>query len=247
MLADDDQRVLLVGDLRQRHQSLPATPAGRGGVVRGDEVTDGRVASVGADHEVAVGAGAVIEVDPHPARGLGHRDRAGVAPDALSREPVEEAFQQHPPGDHPGGCAELPGHRGDVEGRDPVPGGCHHPHGRELLARRAHVDAQLVEDRRAVGPDGDRPAARAHRRPAFEDGDVVSVAQQAACHGDPADPGADHQDTQRPFVSTHVHGAPFSRDSYEDAADRVDVKATAGVESATRVGRASLDSSHDAR
>ena len=43
-----------------------------------------------------------------------------------------------------------------------------------------HVDAELVKNRLAVGPDGYGAAARLHVRPLVEDGDVVSVAQQSA-------------------------------------------------------------------
>ena len=47
----------------------------------------------------------------------------------------------------------------------------------QQLPGAVHVDTELPEHRRAVGPDGDGATARRHVRPLVEDGDVVSVAQ----------------------------------------------------------------------
>ena len=96
--------------------------------------------------------------------------------------------------DHPDRCAQPVHHRGQVQGGDPATGGCHDPHGGQQLTCAVHIDAELLENRRAVGPDGHGTPARRHVWPLVEDGDVVSVAQQPAGDGNAAHAGADNQD-----------------------------------------------------
>ena len=74
-------------------------------------------------------------------------------------------------------------------------GRCHDLHGVQLLTGPVHVDAQLLQNRRAVGPDGDGTATCLHVWPLFEDGDVMSVAQQSPSNGKTARAGTDDEYT----------------------------------------------------
>ena len=74
------------------------------------------------------------------------------------------------------------------------PRGCHDPHGGQQLPGSVHINTELVEDRRAVGPDRHGTATGGRVRALIEDGDVVSVAQQPARDGNAAHAGADDQD-----------------------------------------------------
>ena len=55
--------------------------------------------------------------------------------------------------------------------------GCHDLQCGQQLAGPVHIDAQLLQNRRAIGPDGHGAATCPHIRPLFEDGDVMSVPQ----------------------------------------------------------------------
>ena len=87
--------------------------------------------------------------------------------------------------------------RGQVERGERATARCHDPHGGQLLTGPVHVDAQLLENGRAVGPNRDGAATWKHIRPPFEDGDIVSVPQQSPSDGDAAYTCADNQRPQR--------------------------------------------------
>ena len=92
-------------------------------------------------------------------------------------KPVEQTFQQDSTGNHPNGRAQPVRHRVEVHRGERATRGGHDPHGGQQLAGPVHIDTELLEHRRAVGPDGDGTTAGRHVRPLVEHGDVVSVAQ----------------------------------------------------------------------
>ena len=127
-----------------------------------------------------------------------HPDCTGVASDAIGRKAFQQPFKQDSTRDHPNGCAQPVHDRVQVHGGERATRGCHDPHGGQQLTGPVHVDTQLLQNRRAIGPDGHGAAACLHIRPLFEDGDVMPVAQQSPGNGNAAHTGADDEDPKRP-------------------------------------------------
>ena len=172
-----DQCDVLVGDVREGDQSLPAAPAGRLRGWRTDDVSNHRVQAIRTDQQIAVGQAAVFELDSHPVARTDHPDRTGVASDAIGRKAFQQPFKQDSTRDHPNRCAQPVHDRGHVDGDERATRRCRDPHGGQQLTGPVHIDAQLLQNRRAVGPDGHGTATSPHIRPLFEDGDVMSVSQ----------------------------------------------------------------------
>ena len=168
---------VLVGDVREGDQSLPAAPAGRLRGLRADDVSNHRVQTIRTDQQIPFGRAAVFELDPHSVPRTDHPDRTGVAPDAIGRKAFQQPFKQDSTWDHPNGCAQPVHDRGQVDSGDRTTRRCRDPHGGQQLTGPVHIDAQLLQNRRAIGPDGHRATTGRHIRPPFEDGDVMSVAQ----------------------------------------------------------------------
>ena len=75
----------------------------------------------------------------------------------------------------------------------------------QQLPGSVHIDTELTENRRTVGPDGHRTTARRHVWALVEDRDLVSVAQQSACDRNAAYSRADDQD---PKFQTSMDSPP---------------------------------------
>ena len=177
MLADREECHVLIGDVRKSGQSLPATPAGRLRVSGADDVSDLRVQAIRTDHQISLGDAPVFELDPHAVVRTDHLVRTGVVSDAIDRKPVQQPLEQDSTGDHPNRRAQPVHDRGQVQGDDPSTRGCHDPHSGQQLTGPVHVHAQLCQNRRAVGPDGDGSATCLRIRPLLENGDVMAVPQ----------------------------------------------------------------------
>ena len=87
-----------------------------------------------------------------------HPDRARVVPDAIGRKAFQQPLEQDPTWDHPHRRAQPVHDRGQIQSGDRSTGRCHHPHGGQRLTGPVHIDTQLPQNRRAVGPDGHGPA-----------------------------------------------------------------------------------------
>ena len=133
--------------------------------------------AVGADEQIPLGRTAAFELKPHPVVRVDHADRTGPAPDAISREAVQQPVEQDPARHHPpGGSASTIAVTSIVASVRPVDVA---PVRWTALTGAIHVDAQLAKNRRAVGPDGHGTTTRLRPRPLLEDGDVVAVAHQS--------------------------------------------------------------------
>jgi putative ABC transport system permease protein len=88
-----------------------------------------------------------------------------------------QTLEQDSTRDHPNRCAQPVHDRSQVQSGERTTRGCHDPHRGQQLTGPVHVNAQLPQDRLAVGPGGDRSATCLRIRPLFEDGDVMSVPQ----------------------------------------------------------------------
>jgi hypothetical protein len=129
------------------------------------------------DQQISVGPTAVFEFEPNPVLGAHGPDGTGIASDALGRKPSNNR------------CSTT--RRGTIRTGAPSPSaiaarstvatgravGVRTPQGGEQLAGPVHIDPELVQNRCAIGPDGDGPAGCLHIGPPFEDGDVMAVAQ----------------------------------------------------------------------
>ena len=194
MLADGQERDVLVGDVRKRGQSLPAAPAGRFRVSGADDVSNPRMQAIGTDQHISLGCAPVFELDPYPIVRTDHLDRTGVVSDAIGRKALKQTLKQDSTRNHPNGRAQPVHDRGQVQRDERASRGCHDPHGGQQLTGSVHINAQLFENRRAVGPDGDGAATCLRIRPLFVDGDVMSVPQQSPSNGNAAHAGADDED-----------------------------------------------------
>ena len=143
-------------------------------------------------------------------------DRTTVASDTVSRKAFQQSFEQDSTRDHPNRCAQPVNDRGQVQSGDRATPGRHDPHGRQQLTGVIHIDTQLLQNRRAIGPNRHGAATWPHIRPPFEDSDVMSVAQQSPRNGNAAHTGADNEDPKRPSrrrvrywhqLRPHLHGA----------------------------------------
>ena len=197
MLTDGEERDVLVGDVRKRRQSLPTAPARRLRVTGSDDVTNLRMQAVSTDQQIPLDHAPVRELDPHPVGRTGHFCRSAVVLDVVGRKAGQQSFKQHATRDHADGRPQPVHDRGQVQGDERASSGRHDPHGGQKLTGSVHIDAQLLQNCCAVGPDGDGSAAGPCIRPLFEDGDVVSVPQQSPGNGDAAHACADNQDPQR--------------------------------------------------
>ena len=189
--------------LRKSDQSLPAAPAGRLCRWRTGEFANLRVQTVRTDQQIPFCRAAVLELDPHPVTRADRPDHAGTASDAVHRKALQQTAKQDSTWDHPDRSAKPVHDRGQVDVDQRTAGRRRHPHGGQQLARPVHIDAKLLENRRAVGPDGHRAATGPRIRSLFEDGDVVAISQQSPCGGNAADPGADDQDPKRARSRSH--------------------------------------------
>ena len=68
VLADNDVRDVLLGDVGKGDQSLPAAPAGRLRRLRADDIANHRVQAVCTDQKIPFGEAAVVELDPRSVR-----------------------------------------------------------------------------------------------------------------------------------------------------------------------------------
>ena len=168
---------VLVGDVREGDQSLPAAPAGRLRGWRTGDISDLRVQTIRTDQQIPFGRAAVLELDPHPVARTDRPDHTGVASDAIGRKAFQQTVKQDSTWDHPNRSAQPVHDRGQVDIDQRATSRCRDPHGGQQLTSPVHIDAQLLQNRRAVGPDGHRTATGPHIRPLFEDGDVMSVSQ----------------------------------------------------------------------
>jgi hypothetical protein len=116
---------------------------------------------------------------------------------------LQQTAKQDSTWHHPNRSAQPFHDRGQVDIDQRAAGRCRDPHGGQHLTRPIHIDAELLQNRRTVGPDGHRTATGPHIRPLFEDGDVVAISQQSPCGGNAADPGTDDQDPKRAPSSSH--------------------------------------------
>ena len=187
--------------VRKGGQSLPAAPAGRLCVLGADDVSNHRVHAVRTDQQISFGRAAVFELDPHPVLRTDHLDRWELYRMRSVGKPSSSRSSRTRRGTIRTGAPS----RSTIAVRSKVTsrptGGCHDPHGGQQLTGPVHVDAQLPQNRRAVGPDGDGSAACLRIRPLFEDGDVMSVPQQSTSNGNAAHAGADDEDSQPPSRS----------------------------------------------
>jgi hypothetical protein len=176
-LADDEQRDALVGDGRQRGQSLPAAPPRRFRLTRADDLANLRVQAIRADQQIPLDRTPVLEPDPHPAVRTDHIDHTAVVLDPIAGKPVQQPVKHHSPRDHLNRCAQPFLDRGQVQGDERATRRHQDTHAGQQLTRPVHIYAQLLQDRRPVGPDGDGSATSPRIGPPFEDGDVVAVPQ----------------------------------------------------------------------
>ena len=133
--------------------------------------------TIRTDQQVPFGRTAVFEVDPHPVARIDHPHRTGVALDAIGRKAFQQTVEQDATWDLPNRSAEPVHDRGQIDGGERTACRCRDPHGGQQLTGPVHVDAELLENCGAVGPDGHRAATWPHIRSLFEDSDVMSVAQ----------------------------------------------------------------------
>ena len=133
--------------------------------------------TIRADHQIPFGGAAVFELDPHPVLATDHPDRAGVVLMRSVGKPASSRSSRTRRGTIRTGAPS----RSTIAVRSTVVSG--RPVDvttrtvESSLTCPVHIDAELLQNRRAVGPDGHRPAAGMHAWPPFEDGDVMSVAQ----------------------------------------------------------------------
>jgi hypothetical protein len=175
--ADDQERDVLVGYGRKRGQPLPAAPAGRFRLTRADDLADLRVQAIRTDQQIALGRTAVVEFGAHAMLRTDHVDHTGVEPDPVARKAVQQPVENGSPRDHSNRCAEPVCDRGQVQGDQRAARRRHDTHAGEQLTGPVHVDVQLLQNHRTVGPDGDGSATCSRIRSPVEDGDVVSVPQ----------------------------------------------------------------------
>ncbi len=177
VLADDLHRDVLVGNVREGDQSLPAAPTGRLRGFRTGDVSHHRVQTIRTDQQIALRAAAVSELDSHPVLRADRSDHARIAPDAIGRKAFHQALKKDSTWDHPNGPVQPVHDGGHVDIHQLATSRCRDPHGGQQLSRPVHIDSQLLQNRRAIGPDGHRTTAGPHIRPPLEDGDVMSVSQ----------------------------------------------------------------------
>ena len=118
---------VLVGDVREGDQSLPAAPAGRLRGWRTDDVSNHRVQAIRTDQQIAFGRAAVFELDPHPVLRTDHPDRTGVASDAIGRKAFQQTFKQDSTWDHPNRSAQPVHDRGQVDSDERATSRCRRP------------------------------------------------------------------------------------------------------------------------
>jgi hypothetical protein len=135
------------------------------------------VQTIRTDQQIAFDRAAVLELDPHAIARTDRLDYTGITVDAVGRKAFEQTVEQNPTGDHPNGSAQAVHDRGDVDIDQLTTGRRRNPHGGQQLTRSLHIDAKLIQDRRAVGPDGHRTATGPHIRSPFEDGHIMSVSE----------------------------------------------------------------------
>ena len=176
VLADDLQCHVLFGDVRKGDPSLPAAPAGRLCVLRADDISDLRVQAIRTDQQIPFGRAAVFEVDPHSVVSTDHPDRTGVASDAIGRKALQQTVKQDRRGTCRTGPPTCPPSWSRRWWRAGDPSMSRSARW-TAIDRPLHVDAQLLQNRRAIGPDSHRTATGPHIRPLLEDGDVMSVPQ----------------------------------------------------------------------
>src|ERR1700722_11300609 len=150
--------------------------------------------AIRTDQEISFGRAAVFELDANSVLRTEDPDRAGIARAPTGRKPLQQPFKQDSTWDHPNWCAQPVPDRSQVHSGDRATRGCHDPQGGQQLTGPIHVDPQLPQTRCAFGPDGYGPPACLHIRSPFEDGDVMSVAQQSPSNGNAAHTGADNED-----------------------------------------------------
>ena len=197
MFADHHPRDARLGDLGKGAQALPATPSGRLRRCRTDHIADDGVQPVRTDQHIAAHGAAIGHLEVNPVPRIDNRVRTGTAVDALGREAGEQAVQQDPSRDHPDGRAQPVCDRVQIDRGQRATRRSRGPHLGQQLAGAGHVDAELLEDRRSVGPDRHCPAAGGNVRALVEDGNVVAVAQQSAGGGNAAHARTDDEDPQR--------------------------------------------------
>ena len=118
-----------------------------------------------------------FELEPNSVLRTDDPDRAGITRDAIGRKAFQQPFKQDSTWDHPNWCAQPVHDRSQVHSGDRATRGCRDPQGGQQLTGPIHVDPQLPQNRRAIGPDSYGAATCLHLRPPFEDGDVMAVAQ----------------------------------------------------------------------
>jgi hypothetical protein len=135
------------------------------------------VQAIRTDKQIAFGRATVLELDPYPIASTDCPNDAGIAADPVGRKACKQTVEQNSARDHPNGSAQAVHDRGNVDIDQPTTGRRRNPHGGQQLTRPVHIDAKLIQDRRAVGPDGHRTATGPHIRPPFEDRHIMSVSE----------------------------------------------------------------------
>jgi hypothetical protein len=147
--------------------------------------------TIRTDQQIALGATAVLELDPYPVAPCGDPDGPGVASDAFLRKAFQQPLQQDATRHHPHRCAQPVPHCCHVQVGQLATRRCHHPNAGQQLTCSVHVDAQLPQHRLAVRPDGHGTAAGLHMGALVENGDVMPVSQQPPSNRNSGDGGAD--------------------------------------------------------
>jgi hypothetical protein len=108
-----------------------------------------------------------FELEPNSVLRTDDPDRTGIAPDA--RKAVQQPFKQNSTWDHPNWYAPPVHDRSQVHGGDRATRGCHDAQGGQQLTGPIHIDPQLPQNRRAIGPDSYGAATCLHIWPPFDD------------------------------------------------------------------------------